>query len=266
MSQPQDLPNDGPACVRGVELPPGRRLPPGPGSPAPVAWATDEAVDDAGGTLRSLRIAGDDDALIPLVLHGIGGDVGERPWDNAEFRANDLSRIDALDAAQLLTEWWAMSMPDPEEDAEETAEVLSPFSRSFPGLAPAEETRIADAVLDEGLRLLPEGRLGLVTAARPADAIAVLGWQGALNYDQAPDELSAVLRSWEERFGAILVAVGFDTLHLLVERPPQSAESAIRVAAEHFAFCTDNVDQGAGSIRELAQELEGAPIWSFWWD
>ena len=144
--------------------------------------------------------------------------------------------------------------------------MLSPFSRSFPGLAPAEETTIADDVLDEGLRVLPASRLGLVTAARPADAIAVLGWQGALNYDQAPDELSAVLRSWEQRFGAILVAVGFDTLHLLVERPPQSPESAIRVAAEHFAFCTDNVDQGAGSIRALAQELEGAPIWSFWWD
>jgi uncharacterized protein (DUF2141 family) len=120
--------------------------------------------------------------------------------------------------------------------------------------------------LDEGLRLLPEGRLGLVTAARPADALAVLGWQGASNYEQAPEELSVVLRSWEERFGAILVAVGFDSLHLLVERPPQSANSAIRVAAEHFAFCTDSVDQGAGSIRELAQELEGAPIWSFWWD
>jgi hypothetical protein len=87
-----------------------------------------------------------------------------------------------------------------------------------------------------------------------------------LNYEQAADELSAVLRSWEERFGAVLVGVGFDTLHLLVERPPQTMESAIRVAAEHFAFCTDNVDQGAGSIRELAQELVGAPIWSFWWD
>lgn len=103
-------------------------------------------------------------------------------------------------------------------------------------------------------------------AARPADAVAVLGWQGALNYDQAPDELSAVLGAGEERFGASLVAVGFDTLHLLVERPPWSAESAIRVSADHFAFCTDNVNQGAGSIRELAQELEGAPIWSFWWD
>jgi hypothetical protein len=187
-------------------------------------------------------------------------------WDNAEFRASDLSRVDELDAAQLLTEWWAMGMPDPEEDPEETAEVLSPFTREFPGLAPADAAAVADDVLEEGLRLLPEGRLGLVTATRPADAIAVLGWQGALNYEQAPEELSAVLRSWEDRFGAVLVGVGFDTLHLLVERPPQTLESAMRVAAEHFAFCTDNVDQGSTSIRELARELVGAPIWSFWWD
>ena len=38
------------------------------------------------------------------------------------------------------------------------------------------------------------------------------------------------------------------------------------VAAEHFAFCADNVYQGAGSIREYAAELPGAGRWSFWWD
>ncbi len=38
-----------------------------------------------------------DDGLVPLLLSGIGDDGGERPWDNAEFRKSDLSRIDERD-------------------------------------------------------------------------------------------------------------------------------------------------------------------------
>lgn len=263
--EPEELPHDGPAEVRGVRLPAGRRLPPGPGSQKPVVWATDEPVD-AEAMLRPLRSSYTQGALVPLVLHGIGGDVGERPWDNAEFRVAHLGRIEQLDPAQVLADWWAMGLPDPEEDEEETAELLSPFSRDFPGLATGEDDHLADDELEASLVALPQGRLGLVTASRPADVLAVVGWRGAANYNEAPEELSAVLRSWEARFGAVLVAAGFDSIHLLVERPPQSLASATRVAAEHAAFCIDIVDQGAGSVMALAHELVKAPMWSFWWD
>jgi hypothetical protein len=261
---PKELPDDGPADVHGIRLPAGRRLPPGPASRAPVVWATDEPVDaDA---LLALHSAYDLGALVPLVLHGIGGDVGERPWDNAEFGTTDLGRMESLDPAQLLADWWEMGLPDPEEDEEQTAELLRPFSRTFPGLAPREDHPSADDELRDCLLALPEGRLGLVVASRPADVLAVLGWRGAGNYGQSPEEMSVVLRSWEDRFGAVLVAVGFDTIHLLVERSPQSLESATRIAAEQAAFCMDNVDQGAGSVMALARELVKEPMWSFWWD
>jgi hypothetical protein len=75
-----------------------------------------------------------------------------------------------------------------------------------------------------------------------------------------------VLRSWEERFGATVMRVGFDTVDLLVERPALSQQAALAVAAEHFAFCMDNIYQGAGSISEYARQLTGATRWSFWWD
>lgn len=80
-------------------------------------------------------------------------------------------------------------------------------------------------------------------------------------------ELSAVLRSWEDRFGARLVAAGFDTLRLSVAAPPLSAEHALRVAAEHFALCPDNVWQGSvETLAEYAAELEDLNMWTFWWD
>ena len=60
--------------------------------------------------------------------------------------------------------------------------------------------------------------------------------------------------------------LGFDTVALLVERPVPDADDAFGVAAEHFAFCTDNITQGQGSISDYAEELPGATTWWFWWD
>ena len=77
--------------------------------------------------------------------------------------------------------------------------------------------------------------------------------------------LAAVPRSWEERFGAVVVGIGFDTLTLAVQRPVRES-SAEAVAAEHLAMCPDNVFQGVGGIREYAQTLVGASSWEFWWD
>ncbi len=94
----------------------------------------------------------------------------------------------------------------------------------------------------------------------------MLGWLGPCNYYADMGQLSAVLRSWEDRFGAYVVAVGFDVLELGVERPPQTITDAEAVAAEHFAVCSDSVYQGAESIRSLAKSIVGKTTWSFWWD
>ncbi|MGH8913287.1 MAG: DUF4253 domain-containing protein [Acidimicrobiia bacterium] len=259
------LPEDGPVDVAGVHLPSGRRLHPDDGDLS-VLWATDEPLDDGAATWWLLHNAENGSSVIPLLLSGIGGDQGDRPWDSGEFDGGNAADIEELVVADLLARWWEMGVPDPEEDEDETAELLSPFTRRFPGLAPAEERLIPVETLEGVLAQFPPARLGLVVADSPADALSVLGWRGATNYDQAPKELSAVLRSWQERFGATLVGVGFDTVHLLVTRPPRSRASAVRAAAEHYAFCLDSVVQGAGSISALADELIDAPVWSFWWD
>jgi hypothetical protein len=78
--------------------------------------------------------------------------------------------------------------------------------------------------------------------------------------------LAAVLRSWEARFGAYVVGIGFDTLTLGVQRPPTSMQHALAIAAEHFAICSDIVYQGAGSLEAYAEEILERPVWSLWWD
>jgi hypothetical protein len=58
--------------------------------------------------------------------------------------------------------------------------------------------------------------------------------------------------SWEDRFGAYLVGVGFADMMLAVQSPPRTLEHAMQIAADHCAMCLDNIYQGVGSIEEYA--------------
>ena len=110
------------------------------------------------------------------------------------------------------------------------------------------------------------GHLGLVAVNRPADILDAVGWMGAANYDGDPLDMTTVLRSWELRFDAYVVGLGTDTLTLAVGRPARDLASATAIAAEHYAFCPDNVQQGVGTIQEYAETLVDAELWPFWWD
>lgn len=87
------------------------------------------------------------------------------------------------------------------------------------------------------LATLPAARIGLVPAARHADIVPLIGWFADQFTDALP--VAAVLRSWEDRFGAALLQVGFSKIRLLIRRPPRTTEAAQRIAAEQFAFSSE---------------------------
>lgn len=105
---------------------------------------------------------------------------------------------------------------------------------------------------------------GAVVAGRPADVLPALGWLGAGNRCEDSLPLAAVLCSWEDRFGARLLGVGFAQIRLLVERPPRGELAAEAIAAEHRAFC-DECGERLTFLAEIAESLIATPIWSFWW-
>jgi hypothetical protein len=107
-------------------------------------------------------------------------------------------------------------------------------------------------------------RIGLVPAQRPADVLAGLGWQGAVNSRLTAD-ITAVLRSWEDRFGARLLEVGAADIRLLISRPPRTLEAALPIAAEHFAF-SEEAHGGLRDVDAIARAIAGNPFWDFWWD
>jgi hypothetical protein len=83
---------------------------------------------------------------------------------------------------------------------------------------------------------------------------------------EAPLELlSAMLRSWEDRFGARVVAFEGATLHVSVVRPPVTAADASLVAFEHVLLGDDN-HGGQLHFADYAHYLRGTRHWQFWWD
>lgn len=153
---------------------------------------------------------------------------------------------------------------------DEVVRARTPYD-AWPGLAPvarADDPQAADAAALACVAHhveLAAYYFGLVPATRGADALSASGWDGPCNHAHT-HEISAVIRSWEDRFGARVVVVGFDTLILSVATPPATVEQARHIAAEHHAFCPDNILRGGQDFEEYARSLVGEPRWYFWWD
>jgi Domain of unknown function (DUF4253) len=260
------VPDDGEVYIAGTGMwHAGRRLCAASG--VPVVWISDRAI--AGGLVWA--DAGEEFAgsgLHPFLLRGMDGGTA-RPWDTGEqvSEPEDTKVIDRMDAAQVLEDWWDAQAPDEGELAEdeELREMFAPFGARFPGLAPAVEEELNPELMRRAVfQYTQAARIGLVPAARPADILPRLGWAGASNH-RTVSELAVVLRSWEDRFGARLLEVGYDDIRLLVGRPPQTLAAAQPVAAEHVAF-SDEAHKGLRGIPEIARALVNNPFWDFWWD
>jgi hypothetical protein len=246
--------------------------------PRPAYWLSDRPASAA--LWRRLHAEHARSGLWPLLLAGLG-ERPQRPWVAGEVDPEPAAEVDGHDAAGFLATRWTnyvegMERAAREEDgsASNLDQELAPLGRAWPGLAPAAEPLQDPAVLaDWYAGLLADGtpRLGLVAADRSADALAVTGWLGPCNYVPRTAPLAAVVRSWEDRFGVRVVGIGFDTLHLSVAAPPATLEHALWVAAEHLAFCPDNVQAdlvgfGPNPLAAYAEQIRGEQSWAFWWD
>jgi hypothetical protein len=238
----------------------------------PVAWATDwGAFDTPGLNWASLSARGDSIGMQPFLFTGPRGGLA-RPWDDGDLgEPEDITAIDETDAAQILQQLWQSSTPGStavesgynRDQSAERQEVPTPFGSRFPGLAPA-----VDEELDRDLIWLalheygPGTRIGLVPVDRPADILARTGWEGTRERCTA-SQLAAVLRSWEDRFGARLLHAGPDSIRVLVARPPQTLDAALGIVAEHLALSGSPQDHSR--VHEIARGLLGNPFWDFRW-
>jgi hypothetical protein len=276
------VPPDGPVRLGSVQLPDGRQLwdryfdPSWSDLPAdaPLLWATNRPVPDAPRVWQVLTGMHHDTGLVPILLAFMGDDHEGRPWDEGELDDRcDLAAVDQLDAATVLAEHWAGQTPTPAdlEDEPDLSDWFAPFGFEFPGLAPGQDQELNSAELATALGWFGPARIGLVPANRPADVLALAGNNGTVNRYGTPELLSAVLRSWEDRLGAVLMEVGFAHIRLLARRPPRTLPHAQAVAAELHLMCdefwpVDKPGTAEKDIGSIAESILRVPIWSMWLD
>jgi hypothetical protein len=249
-ARPGGVPADGAQTVAGISLPEGRRV--RDEKHHVVAWMTPGVPADLPRLWSRLAAAFPRTGLWPLVA--IGEDGQPPRFDDGLAPRPDRARRAARSPLAVLREGGRLYETDD----------------SITRLAPASTASRRDAVVTamDAARPLDGDDLSgllLVPTRRPADAIADMGWSGPLNmWQDDTASLSAVLRSWEDRYDAIPVALGFDTLTLAVRRPPVTADG---IAREQGLFAPDIVYQGTDTVEALAREIERSPTaWWFWWD
>jgi len=245
------LPAADAGALAGIALPPGRIVTAQEGAGAPVAWVSTEQLSEDRLTelVRALAAVFPQTGLWPMQALGLEGGL-DRPWGDGEM---DGPEEDIPEALAVLTR-------DEFDDGDENAE-----DGAVPAVTALAPTQPGPDLRPDELDIRGAGGLLLVPVARPADVPAELGWWGGTNYCMSGADFSAVLRSWEDRFGTVLVSIGFDTMTVQVGRRPETEEQLDALLREHYAFCPDNIDQG---MPPDAFRL-GLPewgYWNFWWD
>lgn len=255
------LPDEGELRLGTVRLPAGRLLRSKGGDGEPVAWITEAPVPEPGPVWAELSALHRQTGLVPILdpAHVRDFNIQRACQDTAT-----VADVDRADVAMILEEQWADRW-----EYDDSSEIAEPFTSQYPGLAPAVDTALPTDEMEAALRSFRASRIALVPADRPADVLPVLGWcpgswESVFYAVDTPVAMAAVLRSWEERFGARVFAMSYDRAHLLVERPPGDLDAALPVAAEHWLFCDDPA--GRQAVRTTAANLIGNPIWYFWWD
>jgi len=167
-------------------------------------------------------------------------------------------------------EWWRsfLRARPPEELAE--CDPLALLRAAGYGLdrlaspAPANGTSYGD---DHGASAA--GWLALLAVGSLADVPFHLGLDDL--YFGVPEFRSCVLRSWHERYGALLFRCSGSTMSLVVSHPPTSVETARLLAQEHLAFSPETYTWAEGRsedqfIEAIAERLLLLGRWDFWWD
>ncbi|SCE93033.1 protein of unknown function [Micromonospora chaiyaphumensis] len=247
------------------DIPGGRLMKPYNGG-TPVYWLSSHPA--AAGDWSRWRAQHHRTGLWPLLALHVEGD--NEPFGvDAEY--DRITTVEQHDSGVVLAEWWqGITEDDLDQEAAANLGYLDPVGARWPGLIPALDRQgpvehFADQYAD--MLCTGQARLALVPATDGAHALTEISWTGPLNHDNDTARFAAVARDWQHRFGATVVGLSFDTLHLSIAAPPVTLDLALQVTAEHFAFCPDNIWQShTDTFPQYAEAIMGLNCWSFWWD
>jgi hypothetical protein len=232
------LPSSKNPVVAGIRLPAGHRDRGGL-----LLWSSDRSVANAVDLAKRLAAAFPRTGLWPVLWPDWDQPAG---YMDGTFGVDRIARVNV--ERFLASRWAVLGRSGP------------PYGGSFPGLAHRTARRGAENPFSIFARHQSDTgydpqrfQLLLIPCRRPADAISVVGFE---IQGPADGSFSALLRSWEDRFGAYLVMLSPDgSSGFAVASPPRSGPDAHRLAAEILAASPPQADPNA--LTELTLSLLG---------
>jgi hypothetical protein len=198
----------------------------------------------------------DDNGLSPVIL----GETGEarRMADNLEI-CHGVTPDDIIERSlELDVPVWLDRRREESDTAEPDGEDDWPDDVEPHG-------QLTGMIDDQTGDPYPAVTVALVPTPASWESAAYLRF-GNWNQCPSPDEHVAVWRRWNQLYGAEIICMTNDVIEARIARPPADREAAMTLALEQYAYCTDIVDQGVGSVLSLAAVLLDGPTWFFWWD
>jgi len=184
----------------------------------------------------------------------------ERIEETAEFNEREPSAIVQASLGFSTAEWMAQRRKEAEEDEFAVDEIMGEW--------PGEISEKGSIGLHKDVvsgRIKAKVFIGLAQIEQPFQLPAILRY-GAWNDCPEPEVHCAIHRQWQERFGAEITGISGDVVECAVKNPPRDRKAATALAWEQYWYCQDIVDQGCGSISNLAATLINSNYWYFWWD
>ncbi len=213
--------------------------------------------NDAIAELEKLRKDYVHTGLYPVLL----GDKEDVRFNSESIRKKRPAHKIISDSLTIdTTQWFRETLEGLQEDAE-TDEL-------FEGQWPDEVIGQSGLTIQNDFltqKPKPEIIIGLFKIENPWETFAVLNW-GGWNSCPHPSEHCAIHSYWYTKYGAEVASITTDVVECIVTKPPLTREDSLRLAREQYSYCADIVDQGVGSISNLAATLMTSRYWYFWWD
>lgn len=202
-----------------------------------------------------------------------------RDFSASEQAAMDSARIDGGVAGVLRTkirETFYLHTPEADEISGRSG--FSATKHNYRGVAfrvspdstTARIAAIAKRISPESYRAY-RSRMGFggepdeVCVMFALDDMDILRYEqtDGINYDITTDSLISVLREWSKELGLTVVGASSDWVDATIEKEPSDWNA---LAAKVYMFCPDVVEQGAGSVEALAEEMKRNKTLYLWWD
>jgi len=110
-----------------------------------------------------------------------------------------------------------------------------------------------------------DNKFNIIGVLKTTDQFQVLKQVGTngINYEITNDSLLSIIKTFHQQIELELIGAGRDWCEFVIKKDSKNWK---KLANEIYEVCPDIVDQGIGSVDELAEEMKKTKRLYFWWD